>query len=61
LVVRKAQEADLPDWLLSRMLANNAVSLAAGFLPFAGDIVLAAYKVSIIYHIIIIIKSFIAY
>ncbi|KAH9948724.1 hypothetical protein B0H21DRAFT_732820 [Amylocystis lapponica] len=44
LVVRKARQADIPDWLLRRMLMNNAVSIAVGFVPIAGDVVLAVYK-----------------
>ncbi|KAF9801119.1 hypothetical protein IEO21_10202 [Rhodonia placenta] len=48
LVVRKAQEANyvlsIPDWLLHRMLANNAVSLVIGFVPLVGDVVLAVFK-----------------
>ncbi|KZT07584.1 uncharacterized protein LAESUDRAFT_724533 [Laetiporus sulphureus 93-53] len=44
LVVRKARRADIPDWLLSRMLVNNAVSAAVGFVPIVGDIMLAVYK-----------------
>ena len=34
----------IPDWLLARMLMNNAVSAAVGFVPVIGDIVLATYK-----------------
>ncbi|EMD34041.1 hypothetical protein CERSUDRAFT_117549 [Gelatoporia subvermispora B] len=44
LVVRKAQQADIPPWLLRRMLANNAVSVVVGLIPIAGDIILAAFK-----------------
>ncbi|KAF5343427.1 hypothetical protein D9758_011851 [Tetrapyrgos nigripes] len=44
LVVRKARQADIPTWLLRRMLLNNAVSAAVGFIPLAGDVVLAAFK-----------------
>ncbi|KAF5342068.1 hypothetical protein D9611_001577 [Ephemerocybe angulata] len=44
LVVRKARKADLPPWLLSRMMLNNAISLAVSFVPFAGDLVLAMFK-----------------
>ncbi|KAJ7584207.1 hypothetical protein C8J56DRAFT_715121, partial [Mycena floridula] len=44
LVVRKARQADLPPWLVRRMLMNNAVSAAVGLVPFAGDVVLAMYK-----------------
>lgn len=34
----------IPDWLLHRMLLNNAVSAVVGFVPFVGDIVIAAFK-----------------
>ncbi|TFK35592.1 hypothetical protein BDQ12DRAFT_706626 [Crucibulum laeve] len=44
LVVRKARQADLPAWLVQRMLFNNAVSAGVGFVPFAGDVILAVYK-----------------
>jgi len=44
LVVRKAQEADLPDWLIGRMLLNNAISAGVGFVPIVGDLILAMYK-----------------
>ncbi|KAI0090267.1 hypothetical protein BDY19DRAFT_887897 [Irpex rosettiformis] len=44
LIVRKARQAELPSWLISKMLANNAVSAAVGFVPIVGDIVLAAFK-----------------
>ncbi|KIK67823.1 hypothetical protein GYMLUDRAFT_36602 [Collybiopsis luxurians FD-317 M1] len=44
LVVRKARQADLPPWLVRRMLFNNAVAAVVGFVPVAGDIVMAAFK-----------------
>ncbi|KAF8071609.1 hypothetical protein FPV67DRAFT_883930 [Lyophyllum atratum] len=44
LVVRKARQADIPPWLLQRMLFNNAVSAGVGFVPVVGDLVLAIYK-----------------
>ena len=44
LVVRKARQAEIPGWLLRKMLANNAVSAGVGLVPVVGDIVLAAYK-----------------
>lgn len=44
LVVRKARKADLPPWLINRMMVNNAFSLAVSFIPFAGDLVLAVFK-----------------
>jgi len=44
LVVKPSRKADIPDWLLSKMLANNAVSVGLGFVPFVGDILLATWK-----------------
>ncbi|KAK7037743.1 hypothetical protein VNI00_010704 [Paramarasmius palmivorus] len=44
LVVRKAKKAEIPGWLLSRMLANNAVSAGVGLVPFVGDVFVAVYK-----------------
>ncbi|THH09282.1 hypothetical protein EW145_g2131 [Phellinidium pouzarii] len=44
LVVRKAKQAEIPDWLLRRMLMNNAASAAMGFVPFVGDVGIAAFK-----------------
>ena len=44
LVVRKARGADLPQWLVRRMMLNNAVSLAVSFVPFVGDVILAIFK-----------------
>ena len=44
LVVRKARGADLPQWLIRRMMLNNAVSLAVSFVPFVGDVILAIFK-----------------
>ncbi|KAM5535967.1 hypothetical protein V8D89_010407 [Ganoderma adspersum] len=44
LVVRKAKQAEIPGWLLSRMLVNNAVSAGVGLVPIVGDIILAMYK-----------------
>lgn len=44
LVVRPAQKLDIPNWLLRRMLMNNAVSAGVGFVPVVGDVFLAAYK-----------------
>ena len=44
LVVRKARKADLPRWLVARMLFNNAVSAGVGLVPFVGDVFLAVYK-----------------
>ena len=44
LVVRKARKADIPPWLLSRMLANNAISAGVSLVPLVGDVILAVYK-----------------
>ena len=44
LVVRKAKQAELPGWLVQRMLLNNAISAGVGFIPLVGDVVLAVYK-----------------
>ncbi|KAJ7130187.1 hypothetical protein C8R44DRAFT_731750 [Mycena epipterygia] len=44
LVVRKARKAELPSWLVRKMLANNAASALMGLVPFAGDVALAAFK-----------------
>jgi len=44
LVIRVARKADLPGWLLSKMLFNNAVSAAVGFIPIIGDVVLATWR-----------------
>lgn len=44
LVVRKSRQAEIPDWLLRRMLLNNAISAAVGFVPVAGDVFIATYK-----------------
>jgi len=44
LVVRNAKEAEIPDWLLRRMLVNNAVSAGLGFVPLVGDVFIAIYK-----------------
>ncbi|KAH7341331.1 hypothetical protein B0J17DRAFT_646136 [Rhizoctonia solani] len=44
LVVRKARQAEIPPWLLRKMLANNVVSAGVGLIPLVGDIVLAVYK-----------------
>ncbi|EEB97576.1 hypothetical protein MPER_03075, partial [Moniliophthora perniciosa FA553] len=44
LVVRKAKKAEIPGWLLSRMLMNNAVSAGVGIVPFMGDVFTAIYK-----------------
>lgn len=44
LVTRKAREAELPSWLVRRMLVNNVVASLSGLVPVAGDIVMAVFK-----------------
>ncbi|KAF4609757.1 hypothetical protein D9613_012034 [Agrocybe pediades] len=44
MIVRPARKLDLPSWLVQRMLANNAVSAAVGFVPFVGDVILGVFK-----------------
>ncbi|KAG1870738.1 hypothetical protein DFJ58DRAFT_764367 [Suillus subalutaceus] len=44
LVVRKARQAELPTWLVRRMLLNNAISALSGLVPVAGDVVMAVFK-----------------
>lgn len=34
----------IPEWLLRKMLVNNAVSAVVSLVPFVGDVVLAMYK-----------------
>lgn len=36
LIVKKARQAELPQWLISKMLLNNAVSGGIGFVPLVG-------------------------
>jgi len=36
-VVKKAKQAEIPSWLLRRMLLNNAVSAGIGFVPIIGE------------------------
>ncbi|KAG9314807.1 hypothetical protein JVU11DRAFT_3897 [Chiua virens] len=44
LVIRKARQADLPPWLVGRMLFNNTISALGGVIPVLGDVVIAVYK-----------------
>ncbi|KAJ8594693.1 hypothetical protein M405DRAFT_760340 [Rhizopogon salebrosus TDB-379] len=44
LVIRKARQAELPSWLVRRMLVNNAVAILSGLVPVAGDVVMAVFK-----------------
>jgi len=46
LFLRKARQADLPGWPVRRMLMNNLVSAGVGFIPVAGDVVPAMFKVN---------------
>ncbi|KAA1467092.1 hypothetical protein DENSPDRAFT_750282, partial [Dentipellis sp. KUC8613] len=44
LVIRKAKKADLPPWLIQRMLLNLALATSVGLVPIVGDILLAVYR-----------------
>ncbi|TCD61923.1 hypothetical protein EIP91_007715 [Steccherinum ochraceum] len=44
LVTRKARQADIPDSLVREMLMNNALSVAGGVVPIAGDIWVAYFR-----------------
>ncbi|WVQ95460.1 hypothetical protein IAU59_002557 [Kwoniella sp. CBS 9459] len=44
LIVRPSKKLDIPQSLVNKMLANNAISAGLGFIPVAGDIFLAAWK-----------------
>lgn len=44
LVLRKAQKAEIPDWLVRKMLANNLISAGVGLVPIVGDVILAQWK-----------------
>ncbi|WRT70788.1 uncharacterized protein IL334_007787 [Kwoniella shivajii] len=44
LIVSPSKKLDIPQSLLTKMLANNAISAGLGFIPIAGDIFLAAWK-----------------
>lgn len=44
LVVRKARRAEIPAWLLRRILLNNVISGMVGLVPFAGDVFVGAFK-----------------
>lgn len=45
LVLKPSKDgADLPPWLVRKMMFNNAVSAGVGLIPIAGDLVLAAWK-----------------
>lgn len=34
----------IPDWLVRKMMVNNAVSTGMGFVPLVGDVMLATFK-----------------
>lgn len=45
LVLKPAKrDLELPDWLVRQMFFNNAVSAGVGFIPLAGDIILAIWR-----------------
>ncbi|OBZ72059.1 hypothetical protein A0H81_08033 [Grifola frondosa] len=44
LIIRKARQAEIPNWLLRRMLLNNAVAALVGLVPIAGDLVVVMFK-----------------
>lgn len=44
LVIRKAKQADIPPWLYNRMVGNQAIATAVGFVPVVGDVVIAIFK-----------------
>ncbi|KAL4063762.1 hypothetical protein J3A83DRAFT_967859 [Scleroderma citrinum] len=46
LVLRKARQAELPAWLVRRMLLNCIASAAGGVVPVIGDIVIGVFKVN---------------
>ncbi|KAI6112253.1 hypothetical protein EDD16DRAFT_1603804 [Pisolithus croceorrhizus] len=43
-VLRKARQAELPEWLVRRMLLNLIISGTVGFVPGVGDVVVGMYK-----------------
>ncbi|KAI0316451.1 hypothetical protein OF83DRAFT_1126700 [Amylostereum chailletii] len=44
LVIRKARKADVPPWLIQRMLLNLAIATVVGVVPIVGDVMLAAWR-----------------
>jgi len=44
LVLRKARQAELPAWLVRRMLLNCIVSAVGGVVPVVGDVVIGIFK-----------------
>lgn len=44
LVVRKARQADLPPWLIGKMMFNNTVSALGCLVPGLGDVFTAIFK-----------------
>jgi len=44
LVVRKAMQADIPPWLLRKMIFNNTISTGFSLIPVIGDILLGVWK-----------------
>lgn len=54
LVVRPARKAEIPGWLLQKMLANNAVSAGVGLIPLVGDVILAVRVSFLLFPILLI-------
>ncbi|TFY82132.1 hypothetical protein EWM64_g1884 [Hericium alpestre] len=44
LIIRKARKADVPTWLVQRMLINLAIATSIGLVPIVGDVLLAVYR-----------------
>jgi len=44
LVIRKAQQAELPPWLLAQMMTHLSIGVGVGLVPIVGDLVVAVYK-----------------
>ncbi|KAK4689273.1 hypothetical protein P7C73_g842, partial [Tremellales sp. Uapishka_1] len=44
LIVKPTKKLEVEDWLIQRMLINNALSAGMGFVPVVGDIALAVFK-----------------
>jgi len=44
LVVRKAMQAEIPPWLLRKMMFNNTISTGLSLIPIIGDILLGVWK-----------------
>ena len=44
LVIRKARQANIPDWLEAKMILNSSIGVGASFVPLVGDVFLAVWK-----------------